>query len=92
MHKAAEGRLIMIWSSFSTEGYCEILSYAKDNTLLGEWVHDDRLLFEKDGGHGMLFRDKDENLKFVCQQPNNTPDERPVFFDIKEENNILFVL
>ena len=91
MYKTKEGRLLMIWSSFSAEGYCEIVSYVKDNALLGEWVHDERLLFEKDGGHGMLFRDKDENLKFVCHQPNNTPDERPVFWDIKEENGTLYI-
>ena len=91
MYKTAEGRPFMIWSSFAAEGYCEAISYAKDNTLLGEWVHDEHLLFEKNGGHGMLFCDKDNQLKFVCHQPNNTPDERPVFFDIKEENNTLYI-
>ena len=91
VYRTAENRLILIWASFSTEGYCEALTYMKDGILGGSWEHDDRLLFRKDGGHGMLFRDKGGNLKFVCHQPNVTPDERPVFFDIEERDGSLFV-
>ena len=91
LYTTAEGRLIMIWSSFASGAYCEGLAYAKDGSLLGEWVHDDRLLFEKDGGHGMLFRDNAGQLKFVCHQPNNPKyHERPVFMNIVEKDGTLF--
>jgi len=91
LYRTAEGRLIMLWSSFSADEYCEGLAYSSDSTLLGEWQHDPRMLFSKDGGHGMLFRDKEGVLRFVCHQPNVGFEERPVFFRIIEKDQTLFV-
>lgn len=91
LYKTAGDRLIMIWSSFSEGEYCEGLAYSDNGSISGNWEHDDRLLFAKDGGHGMLFMDKNGTLKFICHQPNQTPDERPVMVDITEENDTLYV-
>ena len=91
MHKTENGKLIMIWSSYGQDGYCEILSYAKDGTLLGGWHHDERMLFDKDGGHGMIFRDRSGKLRFTLHMPNTSLDERPVIFDLFEINDSLYV-
>ena len=91
MYKTESGRLIMIWSSFSDGGYCEALAYSKDGSVLGEWEHDDRTLFEKDGGHGMIFRDKAGKIRFILHKPNTSTLERPNLFELCEAEDSLFV-
>lgn len=85
MYKNREGRLVMLWASMRGKTYCEAISYSNDGTLLGTWEHDEHLLFDKDGGHGMLFRSNEGVLKFICHQPNEKLKERPVLVDIREE-------
>jgi hypothetical protein len=38
----------------------------------------------KDAGHSMIFRTFDGTLMLALHQPNRTPDERPVFRQVKE--------
>ena len=90
MYTTKSGRLLMIWSSFTADGYCEAISYSDNGSVLGNWAHEEKLLFSKDGGHGMLFYDKEGNLKFPYHQPNNPKGaERPHFADVAEENDTL---
>ena len=42
-------------------------------------------LFEKDGGHGMVFRDLQGQLWLTLHSPNEHLQERPVFFPLREE-------
>lgn len=91
LYNASNGRLIMIWSSFAEKGYLEAVSYS-ENGVRGPWLHSDHLLFEEDGGHGMIFRALDGKLKYICHQPNKTPLERPVIVDIEEKNGELFCI
>jgi hypothetical protein len=37
-----------------------------------------------DGGHGMLFRDKDEKLRLVLHSPNIRARERALILNVKE--------
>ena len=46
----------MIWSSWKGDDYVLMAAYSPSGKLKGPWVQDDELLFEKNGGHGMLFR------------------------------------
>lgn len=90
MYTTKSGRLLMIWSSFTADGYCEAISYSDNGSILGNWAHEEKLLFSKNGGHGMLFYDKDGNLKFPYHQPNGPQfAERPHFADVAEENDTL---
>jgi hypothetical protein len=50
------GRIGMIWSSWKGDDYVLMAAYSPSGKLKGPWVQDDELLFEKNGGHGMLFR------------------------------------
>lgn len=90
IYTAANGRLIMLWSSSAADGYCEGLSYSDDG-ILGTWKHDERLLFSRDGGHGMLFSTFDGQLMFVLHQPNTTLEERPRIIPVYESENTLWV-
>lgn len=91
MYRTQNGRLLMIWSSFSKQQYCEALSYADNGSIFGNWIHDERLLFEKDGGHGMIFKKYNDDIMFIQHMPNNSPDERPQLFKIVEKNDTLYI-
>jgi hypothetical protein len=53
-----------------------------DNTITGKFTHE-KPIIESDGGHGMLFRDKEE-LMLTYHSPNQTDYERPVFVKLNE--------
>ena len=71
------GELICLWSSFGKGGYVEAISRSSNGKISGEWTIDKKLLFEKNGGHGMIFEDLDGEYNFVYHSPNETPFERP---------------
>ncbi len=91
LYKTANGRLLMLWSSFSNEGYCEAISYSDNGSIKGNWYHDERMLFKKDGGHGMAFHDLDGNLRFTLHSPNVRSLERPAIFYLEEKDDTLYV-
>ena len=82
----------MLWASFSKDGYAGAIAYS-DNWENRREVEPrrDRLLFSRDGGHGMVFRDLDGKLRFVLHRPNRTPDERAVFFELCEKDDSLWI-
>ena len=82
-----DNELICIWSSF-TEGneYCESISRSDNGSITGKWTIDEKLLFTKDGGHGMIFTDYSGNMNFVFHTPNNTPNERPAIKILTRED------
>jgi beta-xylosidase len=80
-----DGELICLWSSFGKEGYVEAISRSENGKINGKWTIDEQLLFEKDGGHGMIFEDLCGNLNFVYHSPNETPFERPCVRKIEKE-------
>lgn len=91
MYRTQNGRLLMIWSSFSKHLYCEAISYSDNGSIFGNWIHDERLLFEKDGGHGMIFENLNGEIMFIQHMPNETPYERPCLFEIIEKDDTLFI-
>ena len=90
MYRTKGGRLVMIWSSFSDQGYCEALAYSKTGSVMGPWEQEERLLFQKNGGHGMIFTELDGSLLFVLHSPNQTPFERPYFYALRERDDTLY--
>lgn len=91
MYRSKNGKLLMIWSTFSNHEYCQAIAYSDNGHINGNWIHDERLLFEKNGGHGMIFRTNENDLKLVLHSPNKTPEERPVIFDLTEKNDTLYI-
>ena len=83
--RAENGRLFMLWSSFSAPGcYAEAVAVSESGEITGPWHHADVPLFSKDGGHGMLFRDKEERILLVLHRPNHSPLERPCLIPVRE--------
>lgn len=84
LHRFADGRLFMIWSSFGPDGYAVGTACSKNGEIDGEWLQSAEPLFGKNGGHGMLFAAKDGGLRLALHSPNKTPLERPAFFPLRE--------
>lgn len=89
LYRTMDGTLLMIWSSFTDDGYCEGIAYSDNGSIKGNWTHDEHLLFEEDGGHGMIFRTLEGELKFIFHQPNSTPNERPHVVSLKDTGNTI---
>lgn len=90
MYRKADGKLLMIWSTF-VNGYAQCVAASDNGKISGKWTHLPTL-FDKDGGHGMIFRSLDGKLMLSLHRPNGQPDERPEFFEIKETENSLEIV
>jgi beta-xylosidase len=92
LYKTAHGELLMLWASFTGEGYAQGAARSPSGSVLGPWQHDSPLLYSKDGGHGMLFRTFDGRLMLSLHAPNDSPHERPLFLPVEEREGKLAVL
>lgn len=92
VYRAVNGELLLLWSSFGDQGYAMGIARSTSGTLFGPWRQDPQPLFAKDGGHGMLFRTFNKQLMVTLHTPNQSPDERPVFLELAEENGHLRVV
>jgi len=84
LHRASDGRLLMLWSSFGDSGYALGVATSESGGVTGPWRHDAEPLFPRDGGHGMLFRAFDGTLYLTLHQPNDTPNERARLIPVVE--------
>jgi arabinan endo-1,5-alpha-L-arabinosidase len=80
---------LLLWSSFGAQGYALGIARSESGTIQGPWRQDPEPLFAKDGGHGMLFRTFTGKLMLTLHTPNQTPNERPAFFEVIEESGQL---
>ncbi len=86
-----DGRLYLIWSNMlKGKGYCVFVRSSESGSINGPWSKDE-ILFEKDGGHAMIFKDLDGRLRLTLHQPNKSPDERMKIFELTEENGHLLL-
>lgn len=83
-HRLKNGTLAMLWSSMGDQGYAMGVALSESGKIYGPWKQVDKPLWEKDGGHGMIFQTLEGQLMMTFHSPNRTPDERPVFMAIEE--------
>ena len=89
VHRMESGKILLLLSSFGTNGYLEAISYPENGKLTDRWIHEKTPLFSRDGGHGMVFRTFEGQLMFTYHTPNNTPFERPAFLPLEEKDGAL---
>lgn len=91
LYRTKDGTLLLLWSSFGVEGYTEALAVSDNGDISGNWTQVPELLFQKDGGHGMIFTGFDGKLYLTLHSPNETRKERPHFYELEEANGRLTV-
>ena len=107
MYETKNGKLLMIWSNYkSLYEYCIAVAQSDNNKIDGKWLHYDYPIFSRelndgiyDGGHGMIFSDRDGQKYMSLHSPNYIDDKiidpkiaRPttsIIVKIKEENDVL---
>lgn len=89
MHRAADGTLFMLWASMGKKGYGQALARSESGKITGPWIQNAEPLFGDDGGHGMIFRTFEGELRLSLHLPNDTPNERPHFLPLRETGNNL---
>jgi GH43 family beta-xylosidase len=89
-YRTKGGKLLMIWSSFRKGGnYALGVAESAGGSVKGPWRHLPDVLFGKDGGHGMIFRDFAGDLLLCLHQPNGGNRERAHLFNLKEDGDRL---
>ena len=94
LFKTKTGRLGMIWSSWKGKDYVLMAAYSKSGKLKGPWVQDKELLFEANGGHGMLFRTFDGKLMLSMHyvDPKDAkPGRQPLFMEVDDSGDRLVI-
>ncbi|MCA0757741.1 glycoside hydrolase family 43 protein [Paenibacillus sp. N4] len=91
LFRGGAGELYMLWAGFIRNQYALGLAKSVSGGVLGPWVHEEKALYQNDGGHGMVFRTFDGRLLLTIHTPNRTPDERPIFLEVREENGKITV-
>jgi hypothetical protein len=92
LFRASNGELLMLWSSFTEEGYAQGYARSRSGNLLGPWEQEPRPIYAQDGGHGMFFCTFEGQLMLSLHAPNKTPNERPWFFRVEEKDGRLSVI
>ncbi len=77
---ADEGKIALYWSTFAKDGYCMAKSTAEEP--MGDYRFE-RMIFEKDGGHGMIFTDLEGTRRVALHRPNLSPEERLAVFPLQ---------
>jgi len=90
LYRCKDGALLLLWSSFEKEGYTQAVAKSSNNEITGNWLQQE-LLFERDGGHGMVFQSFDGRLILVLHSPNEKLKEHPQFYELTDRNNKLFM-
>ncbi len=85
LHRCRDGKLLMLWSSFGINGYSIGMAESDNGRIDGNWLHYPVPLFDRDGGHCMIFRDLQGQLKLTLHAPNTLGLERPCFYSITED-------
>lgn len=85
IYRTKEDKLLMIWSSFKNGSYAIGVAESVTQKIRGPWIQQEDLLFEQDGGHGMLFETFDGRLMITFHGPNNpSGSERMQIFEVED--------
>ena len=76
-----DGTLLCLWSGFSGKVYVQGLAESDNGEIDGHFIQKEPL-FTKDGGHGMLFRTPEGELRLALHSPNTHLAERPRFIPV----------
>lgn len=76
---AIEGTLYMTWSSWGSCGYAVGAAVSETGKVTGPWKQLLDPIYPENGGHGMVYMEKDGSYRFLLHYPNDKYKERPKF-------------
>ncbi len=91
LYTSKSGKLFMIWTSGGYSGYTLGIAISDSGKLVGPWRQQDEPIYQKDGGHGMLFTTFDGKLMMVLHSPNNRG-AQPHIFELEDTGETLKVI
>lgn len=77
-------KLSMIWSSWGENGYSMGIAESESGKINGPWKHHEKAFYTENGGHGMIFQNKEGEYMLALHSPNDTLKERAVFLPFLE--------
>jgi len=90
LYRTKTEKLLMIWSSYKDGGYAIGIAESKTGKLTGPWVQQNKLLMEKNSGHGMMFKTFDHRLMLAFHGPNSPAgSERMQIFEVEDVGKTL---
>lgn len=89
LYRTKTGKLLMLWSSFSSGGYTVGIATSQSGKLAGPWTQQAEPLWAKDGGHPMVFRRFDGQLMLTFHSPNNSPQTRQRLYEVEDTGDTL---
>ena len=84
VHKLENGSLLLLWSPVLGRNYVVLGAISKNGDIHGPWEHIDKPLYDKNGGHAMIFTDFYKQ-KIMSLHTEKMMEERAVFVDITEK-------
>ncbi|MDR3262018.1 MAG: glycoside hydrolase family 43 protein [Tannerella sp.] len=92
LYRTRTEKLLMIWSSFTQEGYAIGIAESVTGKVTGPWKQHPKPLFNRNGGHGMIFKTFDGRIRIVFHQPNSPGGtERAHIFELEDTGDELIV-
>lgn len=90
LYRTSEDKLLMIWSSFKNGSYAIGIAESTTGKVHGPWRQQKDVLFERNGGHGMIFTDFQGQLCIVFHSPNSPGgSERATIYKIEDVGHTL---
>lgn len=86
--QAKEG-LYMTWSSWGNCGYAVGAARSESGGVKGPWIQQEHAVYPENGGHGMVFLNRQGKPQFTLHFPNDKYTEHPKFVDVIIENGQL---
>lgn len=85
------GRLFMIWSTFCGKSYSVISCESESGKAVGPWGNF-KTVFADNGGHGMILKTFEGDLKLVMHKPEVRGVERLTLFGLEDDGASLKVV
>ncbi len=82
MRRFEDGRLVLIWSPYLEDNYVVLGAVSESGSVTGPWRHMESPVYDRDGGHAMLFTDQDGVLLMALHSPERFGAERARFFPV----------
>lgn len=90
LYRTKTNKLLMIWSSFMNSEYAIGIAESTTGKVSGPWKQQETPLFNKNGGHGMIFKSFDGKLYITFHGPNSpSGSERAHIYEIEDNGDTL---